>query len=198
MQELDIKVSRLQSKYINHFRTSNPDLRHLKLDQIQDYMDLFIRENERIKQPNSQILISAGVFFIFFNTMCMSILVERVFYWETNRVQENANDFTADLYRIVRLSANSLMNRSISIASSVLTVLLLRSIFSLQGKKLNTVSSWCDNITIVSSILAGIASVGAASGHVSQESCVIIGSVGGVIYLLGTMMMERLRLDDPL
>jgi len=162
-------------------------------------MDLFIKENEKIKQPNSQILMSSGVFFIFFNTMCLSILVDRVFYWRADGELENANKFTEDLYRIVRLSANSLMNRSISIASSVLTVLLCKSIFSLSARnKLNQVSSWCDNVTIVSSILAGIASVGASSGNVSQESCVIIGSFGGIIYLLGTMLMERAHLDDPL
>jgi ammonia channel protein AmtB len=62
----------------------------------------------------------------------------------------------------------------------------------------NQVSSWCDNVTIVSSTLAGIASVGASSGHVSQISCLSIGSIGGVLYLIGTYGMERLRLDDPL
>ena len=76
--------------------------------------------------------------------------------------------FTSDLYRIVRLSANALMNRSISIAASVITVLVLKSIFSLSKNKMNQVSSWCDNVTIISSCLAGIASVGASSGNVSQ------------------------------
>ena len=79
-----------------------------------------------------------------------------------------ASIFTADLYQIVKLSAVSLMNRSIAIAASVLTVLLIKSIFSLQAKnRVNKVSSWCDNVTIISSILAGIASIGASSGHVN-------------------------------
>ena len=143
--------------------------------------------------------MSSGVFFIFFNTMCLSILIDRVFYWQKQNTNDTASMFTEDLYRIVRLSANSLMNRSISIASSVLTVLLLKSILAfLTRNKLNQVSSWCDNVTIVSSILAGIASVGASSGNVSQESCVVIGSVGGLLYLLGTLSMEKFHLDDPL
>ena len=50
----------------------------------------------------------------------------------------------------------------------------------------------------MSSTLAGIASVGSSSGHISQISCLSIGSIGGVIYLFGTYGMERLRLDDPL
>ena len=100
----------------------------MNLNQIQDYMGLFIVENQKIKQPNSLILMSSGVFFIFFNTMCLSILIDRVFYWKRQELVV-ANMFTEDLYRIVKLSANSLMNRSISIASSVLTVLLIKSIF---------------------------------------------------------------------
>jgi hypothetical protein len=45
-------------------------------------MDLFLKENAKIKQPTSNVLMSSGVFFVFFNTMCSSILIDRVFYWD--------------------------------------------------------------------------------------------------------------------
>lgn len=64
------------------FRTRNPDLKHLTVEQIKDYTDLLIRESQNLRQPNSMILVAGGVLFIFFGTFSLSILISRVFYDE--------------------------------------------------------------------------------------------------------------------
>ena len=52
--------------------------------------------------------------------------------------------------------------------------------------------------TISSSAIAGIASVAGASGYVAIHSAAIIGAVGGMIYLLSSLLLNRYQLDDPL
>ena len=69
--------------YVNAFNARNPDLSHLKVEQIMDYTDLLVTESHNIKQPNSNILVAGGVLFIFFGTFSLSILISRVFYKES-------------------------------------------------------------------------------------------------------------------
>jgi len=46
--------------------------------------------------------------------------------------------------------------------------------------------------------MAGIASVASASGYIEIHAAIIIGAIGGVIYLLGSLILNRFQLDDPL
>lgn len=52
--------------------------------------------------------------------------------------------------------------------------------------------------TISSSIIAGIASVAGASGNIQIHSAIIIGAIGGLVYLLSSLLLNRYQLDDPL
>ena len=74
------KVDKLSKKYISTFRQKNPDLRHFRVQQIKDYTDLLVKESQNLRQPNSTILVTGGVLFIFFGTLSLSILIARVFY----------------------------------------------------------------------------------------------------------------------
>ena len=73
-------MEKLREKYINVFRSRNPDLRHFKFEQIKDYTDLLLKESQNLRQPSSTILVAGGVLFIFFGTFSLSILITRVFY----------------------------------------------------------------------------------------------------------------------
>jgi len=44
-----IRVDRLREKYIKVFRSRNPDLRHLKYEQIKVYTDLLIKEAQNLR-----------------------------------------------------------------------------------------------------------------------------------------------------
>ena len=79
-QETNEKINKMQRKYVNTFRLRNPDLRHLKIEQIKNYTDLLVKESQNLRQPNSMILVAGGVLFIFFGTFSLSILIARVFY----------------------------------------------------------------------------------------------------------------------
>ncbi len=52
--------------------------------------------------------------------------------------------------------------------------------------------------TVSSSIIAGISSVAGASGYIEIHDAIIIGGIGGLIYLFGSLLLNRFQLDDPL
>lgn len=52
--------------------------------------------------------------------------------------------------------------------------------------------------TVSSSIIAGISSVAGASGYIDIQMSIIIGAFGGIIYMLGTLALNKIQLDDPL
>ena len=80
IRDEQVRIDRLREKYVNVFRSRNADLRHLKYEQIKIYTDLLIKEAQNLRSPNSMILVTGGVLFIFFGTFSLSILITRVFY----------------------------------------------------------------------------------------------------------------------
>mgnify|MGYP006922976942 CR=1 FL=1 len=44
-----LKIDRLRDKYLTTFRSRNPDLRHLTVEQIKDYTDLLIKESQNLR-----------------------------------------------------------------------------------------------------------------------------------------------------
>ena len=46
--------------------------------------------------------------------------------------------------------------------------------------------------------MAGISSVAGASGYIEIHAAIIIGAIGGIIYLIGSQILDRFQLDDPL
>ena len=45
LREELLNIERLREKYVNAFRSRNPDLRHFNIEQIKDYTDLLIKES---------------------------------------------------------------------------------------------------------------------------------------------------------
>ena len=93
---------------------------------------------------------------------------------------------------------DSMIDKLASIAGCIITVLVFKpAIYGFWRTQQQT--SCVYNVeTISSSIIAGISSIAGASGQVEIHSAFIIGSIGGMIYLFGSQILDRFQLDDPL
>ena len=198
-QETNEKINKMQRKYVNTFRLRNPDLRHLKIEQIKNYTDLLVKESQNLRQPNSMILVAGGVLFIFFGTFSLSILIARVFYKDMQvTMSEDSELYLEQAHRLMRTGFDSMIDKMASVSGSVATVLLIKPILYGAWRTQEQTSCVYNVETISSSIIAGIASVAGASGFIEIHSAMGIGAVGGLIYLLGSQALNRFQLDDPL
>ena len=180
------------------FRQRNPDLRHLKVEQIKDYTDLLVQESVNLRQPNSTILVACGVLFIFFGTFSLSILISRVFYPEFEIDGKTSEVYLAQAQMLMRKGFDSMIDKLASIAGSVTTVLLIKPILYGAWRTQEHTSCVYNVETISSSVIAGIASIAGASGFVSIHAAMLIGAFGGVVYLVSSLLLDRYQLDDPL
>lgn len=98
----------------------------------------------------------------------------------------------------MRTGFNSMIDKLASVSGSVITVLLFKPLIYGQWRTQEQTSSVYNVETISSSIIAGIASVAGASGYIEIHSAIIIGAIGGLIYLFGNQILNRYQLDDPL
>ena len=92
----------------------------------------------------------------------------------------------------------SMIGKLSSVSGSVMSVLLLKPIIYGQWGKVEQTSCVYNVETLSSAVIAGIASVAGASGFIEIHSAMIIGAVGGIIYLVGSLLLTRYQLDDPL
>jgi Amt family ammonium transporter len=51
---------------------------------------------------------------------------------------------------------------------------------------------------MLNGVIAALVAVTAASGFVAPWAAIVIGSVAGVVAVLGVLLVERLRIDDPI
>mmetsp|Transcript_12940 Transcript_12940/g.17427 ORF Transcript_12940/g.17427 Transcript_12940/m.17427 type:complete len:164 (+) Transcript_12940:1252-1743(+) len=122
------RIERLTKKYVKTFRSNNPDLRHLKAQNIKDYSDILERESQNLQSPNSVILVAGGVLFIFYGTLSLSVLIARVFYRETLNLDYNsqAKAYLEAAQNMQAVLYNSMIDKLCSISGSVVTVLLIK------------------------------------------------------------------------
>ena len=92
----------------------------------------------------------------------------------------------------------SMIDKLASVAGSVATVLLLKPLIYGTWRTQEQTSCVYNVETISSSVIAGIASVAGASGYISIHAAALIGAIGGIIYLLSSLLLNRYQLDDPL
>ena len=116
----------MKRKYVNAFRARNPDLRHFKVEQIKDYTDELLRESENLRQPNSMILVTGGVLFIFFGTLSLSILITRVFYPENYITGETPEVYLVQASKLMEVGFLSMIDKLAAVSGSVTAVLLLK------------------------------------------------------------------------
>jgi len=122
------KIDKLRHKYVQAFRVRNPDLRHFKVEQIKDYTDLLITESQNLRQPNSAILVTGGILFIFFGTFSLSILIPRVFYKNHYIIGDTPEVYIEQFHRLMEIGFDSMIDKLASVSGSVATVLLLKPI----------------------------------------------------------------------
>ena len=91
-----------------------------------------------------------------------------------------------------------MIDKLASVSGSVFAVLLFKPLLYGQWRTVEETSCVYNVETISSSVIAGIASVAGASGYIEIHSAMIIGAIGGLIYLLGSMVLNKFQLDDPL
>merc|ERR1712159_695983 len=85
------------------------------------------------------------------------------------------------------VAAHDMMNTTLSAATGALTVFLL--IFALTKKY--------DCAALCNGILAGLVSVTAPCSNVESGSAVVIGFLGGFIFVGSAALIKKLRIDDP-
>jgi Amt family ammonium transporter len=86
------------------------------------------------------------------------------------------------------LAAVVAMNTTIAASLGGLTVLVLRLIIY----KKYDVSGMCNGI------LAGLVSITAGCGNVESGSALVIGIIGGIIFQLTSMLLKKVKVDDPI
>jgi Amt family ammonium transporter len=79
------------------------------------------------------------------------------------------------------------MNTNLAAAAGAITAMV--SIWIAAGKP--------DLGMIMNGCLAGLVAITAPCAEVAPVSAIVIGGVGGVIVVLGTLLLDRLRIDDP-
>ena len=142
--------------------------------------------------------MAGGVLFIFFGTFSLSILIARVFYKDYQIDGKTYDVYLDQANNLMRTGFNSMIDKLASVSGSVSTVLLFKPLIYGQWRTQEQTSSVYNVETISSSIIAGIASVAGASGYIEIHSAIIIGSIGGIIYLFGNQLLNKYQLDDPL
>ena len=85
----------------------------------------------------------------------------------------------------------SMIDKLASVSGSVTAVLLLKPIIYGTWRTSEQTSCVYNVETVSSSVIAGIASVAGASGYIAIHSSAIIGAIGGVIYLLSSLLLNR-------
>ena len=98
----------------------------------------------------------------------------------------------------MEIGFDSMIDKLSSVAGSVVSVLLLKPLIYGHWRTQEQTSCVYNVETISASIIAGIASVAGASGSIEIHSAIMIGFVGGAIYLLASLLLNRFQLDDPL
>ena len=93
---------------------------------------------------------------------------------------------------------DSMIDKFCSISGSVACVLLLKPLVYGAWRTQEQTSCVYNVETISSSIIAGISSVAGASGYIEIHDSVAIGMVGGLVYMFGSLVLNRFQLDDPL
>ena len=144
------------------------------------------------------ILVAGGVLFIFFGTFSLSILITRVFYKDFQIDGETSDVYLSQAHRIIEVGFDSMIDKLASVSGSVVSVLLLKPLIYGHWRTQEQTSCVYNVETISASIIAGIASVAGASGSIEIHAAFIIGAIGGLIYLLSSLLLNRYQLDDPL
>merc|ERR1712159_596402 len=85
------------------------------------------------------------------------------------------------------VAAHDMMNTTLSAATGALTVFLL--IFAITKKY--------DCAALCNGILAGLVSVTAPCSNVESGSAVVIGFLGGFVYVGSSTLIRKLKIDDP-
>lgn len=137
------------------------------------------------------LLVAGGVLFIFFGTFSLSILVTRVFYPQYQITGTTADIFIPQAQNLLKVGFDSMIDKLASVSGSVVTVLLLKPLIYGQWRTVEQTSCVYNVETVSSSIIAGIASVAGASGNIEIYSAVIIGAIGGLIYLISSLLLNR-------
>ena len=91
----------------------------------------------------------------------------------------------------MEIGFDSMIDKMASVSGSVIAVLLLKPIIYGHWKTQEQTSCVYNVETISSAVIAGIASVAGASGYIEIHSAMIIGALGGIIYLIGSQLMNR-------
>ena len=136
--------------------------------------------------------------FIFFGTLSLSILITRVFYRENYITGVTHDVYLKQANKLMEVGFLSMIDKLASVSGSVTAVLLLKPIIYGTWRTQEQTSCVYNVETLSSSVIAGIASVAGASGYIAIHSSAIIGGIGGVIYLLSSLLLNRYQLDDPL
>ena len=142
--------------------------------------------------------MAGGVLFIFFGTLSLSILITRVFYRENYITGVTHDVYLMQANKLMEVGFLSMIDKLASVSGSVTAVLLLKPIIYGTWRTQEQTSCVYNVETLSSSVIAGIASVAGASGYIAIHSSAIIGAIGGVIYLLSSLLLNRYQLDDPL
>jgi len=88
------------------------------------------------------------------------------------------------------LAAQVAMNTTLAAAAGGLVVFGLRLLPPLGGRY--DIGGFCNGI------LAGLVSITAPCGNVACGSAVLIGALGGLIYQATSMLIQKVRVDDPI
>jgi len=98
----------------------------------------------------------------------------------------------------MQVGFDSMVDKLASVSGSVVSVLLFKPLIYGHWRTMEQTSCVYNVETISSSIIAGIASVAGASGNIEIHSAVTIGAIGGLVYLISSLILNRYQLDDPL
>jgi len=98
------------------------------------------------------------------------------------------------------LAANNLMliaskiavNTTLSAAMGVITVIILESIMNFRSSQIWSIPTLCNGI------LVGLVSISASCGVVDPWMAIIIGCVGGFLYIIFAKIEDLVGIDDPL
>ena len=85
------------------------------------------------------------------------------------------------------LAAQVAMNTTLAAATGGITVFLLRYVIT----KKYDVGALCNGI------LAGLVSITAGCGNMESGSAFATGLIGGFVYTAGSMLLQKLKIDDP-
>lgn len=85
------------------------------------------------------------------------------------------------------------MNTLLSGASGALTSFYLKPYFM---KKISPISN-LNPLSLSNGLLAGLVSVTSVCNNVEPYNAVVIGFLGGLVYVLSCWILARLRIDDP-